>query len=164
MATVCHLPEKFLPVLPVTMVFWDSVLRPLGPWAAGRARGWGIFSRIPRARMIFCLKTRDAIWDWIQWGFSYWIATQSERDLLSQQQQQPKGLNGGGKGTITLNWVHPPVCPPWPSLSLSRRMFYKICSQRKLQIGYNRAARIIDMMEAEGIVSKANHVGKRDVL
>ena len=36
--------------------------------------------------------------------------------------------------------------------------------QRKLQIGYNRAARIIDMMEAQGIVSKANHVGKRDVL
>tara|TARA_B110000914_G_C15299386_1_gene370326 strand:- start:37 stop:726 length:690 start_codon:yes stop_codon:yes gene_type:complete len=36
--------------------------------------------------------------------------------------------------------------------------------QRKLQIGYNRAARMIDMMEDEGIVSKANHVGKRDVL
>ena len=36
--------------------------------------------------------------------------------------------------------------------------------QRKLQIGYNRAARIIDMMEADGIISKANHVGKRDVL
>ena len=36
--------------------------------------------------------------------------------------------------------------------------------QRKLQIGYNRAARIIDSMEESGIVSKANHVGKRDVL
>ena len=36
--------------------------------------------------------------------------------------------------------------------------------QRKLQIGYNRAARIIDMMEADGVVSKANHVGKRDGL
>ena len=36
--------------------------------------------------------------------------------------------------------------------------------QRKLQIGYNRAARIIDMMEADGVVSRANHVGKRDVL
>jgi S-DNA-T family DNA segregation ATPase FtsK/SpoIIIE len=36
--------------------------------------------------------------------------------------------------------------------------------QRKLQIGYNRAARIIDMMESEGVVSKANHVGKREVL
>ena len=36
--------------------------------------------------------------------------------------------------------------------------------QRKLQIGYNRAARIVDMMESDGVVSKANHVGKRDVL
>ena len=36
--------------------------------------------------------------------------------------------------------------------------------QRKLQIGYNRAARIIDMMEEKGIVGKANHVGKREVL
>ena len=36
--------------------------------------------------------------------------------------------------------------------------------QRKLQIGYNRAARIIDMMEEKEIVSKANHVGKREVL
>ena len=36
--------------------------------------------------------------------------------------------------------------------------------QRKLQIGYNRAARIVDMMEEKGIVSKANHVGKREVL
>ncbi|MAW17491.1 MAG: DNA translocase FtsK [Candidatus Pelagibacter sp. TMED272] len=36
--------------------------------------------------------------------------------------------------------------------------------QRKLQIGYNRAARIIDMMEEKSIVSKANHVGKREVL
>ena len=36
--------------------------------------------------------------------------------------------------------------------------------QRKLQIGYNRAARIIDTMEEKGVVSKANHVGKREVL
>ena len=36
--------------------------------------------------------------------------------------------------------------------------------QRKLQIGYNRAARIVDMMEENGVVSKANHVGKREVL
>ncbi|WP_420548519.1 DNA translocase FtsK 4TM domain-containing protein [Curvivirga sp.] len=36
--------------------------------------------------------------------------------------------------------------------------------QRHLQIGYNRAARIIEQMEKEGMVSSANHVGKRDVL
>ena len=36
--------------------------------------------------------------------------------------------------------------------------------QRHLQIGYNRAARIIEQMEKEGIISEANHVGKREVL
>jgi len=36
--------------------------------------------------------------------------------------------------------------------------------QRKLKIGYNRAARIIEQMEEDGIVGTANHVGKREVL
>ena len=36
--------------------------------------------------------------------------------------------------------------------------------QRKLQIGYNRAARLIEKMEDNGLVTKANHVGKREVL
>jgi S-DNA-T family DNA segregation ATPase FtsK/SpoIIIE len=36
--------------------------------------------------------------------------------------------------------------------------------QRHLQIGYNKAARLIEKMEKEGVVSTANHVGKREVL
>jgi S-DNA-T family DNA segregation ATPase FtsK/SpoIIIE len=36
--------------------------------------------------------------------------------------------------------------------------------QRHLQIGYNRAAKLIEQMEKEGIISAANHVGKREVL
>lgn len=36
--------------------------------------------------------------------------------------------------------------------------------QRHLQIGYNRAARIIDLMEKDGVITAANHVGKREVI
>jgi S-DNA-T family DNA segregation ATPase FtsK/SpoIIIE len=36
--------------------------------------------------------------------------------------------------------------------------------QRRLQIGYNRAARIIEQMEAQEIIGKADRVGRREVL
>jgi S-DNA-T family DNA segregation ATPase FtsK/SpoIIIE len=36
--------------------------------------------------------------------------------------------------------------------------------QRKLAIGYNKAARLVEQMEDEGVVGAANHVGKRDIL
>lgn len=36
--------------------------------------------------------------------------------------------------------------------------------QRKLGIGYNKAAKLVEQMEDEGVVSSANHVGKREIL
>ena len=36
--------------------------------------------------------------------------------------------------------------------------------QRKLAIGYNKAARLVEQMEEEGLVSPTNHVGKREIL
>ncbi len=36
--------------------------------------------------------------------------------------------------------------------------------QRRLQIGYNRAASLVERMEKEGLVGPANHAGKREIL
>ena len=36
--------------------------------------------------------------------------------------------------------------------------------QRKLAIGYNKAARLVEQMEEQGVVGPSNHVGKREVL
>ncbi len=57
--------------------------------------------------------------------------------------------------------------------ALYRQAVQLVCAERKastsfvqrhLQIGYNRAARIIETMEKQGVVSPANHVGRREVL
>jgi S-DNA-T family DNA segregation ATPase FtsK/SpoIIIE len=36
--------------------------------------------------------------------------------------------------------------------------------QRKLSVGYNKAAKLVEQMEEQGVISQANHVGKREVL
>jgi S-DNA-T family DNA segregation ATPase FtsK/SpoIIIE len=37
-------------------------------------------------------------------------------------------------------------------------------THRQLQLGYNKAARLIEQMEKEGVITPANHVGKREIL
>ncbi len=48
--------------------------------------------------------------------------------------------------------------------SLGRRHHRRDLGQRHLQIGYSRAARIVERMWQEGLVTTANHAGKREVL
>ncbi|HWG06409.1 MAG TPA: DNA translocase FtsK, partial [Beijerinckiaceae bacterium] len=36
--------------------------------------------------------------------------------------------------------------------------------QRRLSVGYNKAASLVERMEQEGIISPANHAGKREIL
>jgi len=66
------------------------------------------------------------------------------------------GLGGGGSGDALYDQAVALVC--------RERKASTSFVQRHLQIGYNRAARLIERMEKEGVVSPANHVGKREVL
>jgi len=65
------------------------------------------------------------------------------------------GLDSGGEDTLYDRAV---------ALVCRERKASTSFVQRHLQIGYNRAARIIERMEVEGVISRANHVGKREVL
>ncbi len=53
----------------------------------------------------------------------------------------------------------------WPCASSPRARRASISGvQRRLKIGYNRAARLIELMEQQGIVSGPEHNGNRTVL
>ena len=56
------------------------------------------------------------------------------------------------------------ACPHRGALVCRERKASTSFIQRHLQIGYNRAARIMERMEKEGVVGAANQVGKREVL
>ncbi|MGE0119364.1 MAG: DNA translocase FtsK [Dongiaceae bacterium] len=68
----------------------------------------------------------------------------------------PDSDDGGGSGDALYDEAVAIVC--------RERKASTSFIQRHLQIGYNRAARIIERMEKEGVVSEANRVGKREVL
>ena len=69
----------------------------------------------------------------------------------------PSGLGGGGEGEKGLYDQAVAVVAREGKASTS-------FIQRHLNIGYNRAAKLIEQMEKEGVVGPANHVGKREVL
>jgi len=72
------------------------------------------------------------------------------------EDEAESGDNGGGGGDALYDRAVAIVC--------RERKASTSFVQRHLQIGYNRAARIVERMEKEGVVSPANHVGKREVL
>ncbi|MGD9537779.1 MAG: DNA translocase FtsK [Alphaproteobacteria bacterium] len=73
--------------------------------------------------------------------------------------EDPEGTPGG-----TESFGDDPLYDQAVALVARERKASTSFIQRHLQIGYNRAARIIERMEVEGVVSRANHVGKREVL
>ena len=83
--------------------------------------------------------------------------TEEEGESGGTQDLLPGGGGGddGGEGDLYEKAVQ---------VVLQHRKASTSFVQRQLQIGYNRAARLIEKMEGEGIVSPANHVGKREIL
>ncbi|MCC6471403.1 MAG: DNA translocase FtsK 4TM domain-containing protein [Alphaproteobacteria bacterium] len=79
--------------------------------------------------------------------------------VTEEEDEIPAGAMPGGNGEPGDDLYDQAV-----ALVLRERKASTSFVQRHLQIGYNRAARLIERMEAEGVVSGANHVGKRDVL
>ena len=81
-------------------------------------------------------------------------------EILNLSEQTDENSNNSDKSNEQLDELYETALKIVKSEGKASTSFL----QRKLQIGYNRAARIIDMMEEKGVVSKANHVGKREVL
>ncbi|HVM82235.1 MAG TPA: DNA translocase FtsK 4TM domain-containing protein [Stellaceae bacterium] len=77
---------------------------------------------------------------------------------VETDEEAPLGFeeDGGGSGDALYDQAVALVC--------RERKCSTSFIQRHLQIGYNRAARVVERMEREGVVSAANHVGKREVL
>ena len=82
--------------------------------------------------------------------------TESDEDGLAGEDAGGFGGGNGGSGDDLYDQA--------VALVARERKCSTSFIQRYLQIGYNRAARIVERMEKEGVVSQANHVGKREVL
>jgi S-DNA-T family DNA segregation ATPase FtsK/SpoIIIE len=76
-----------------------------------------------------------------------------------EDEDDPYGLygNGGGEGGDDLFDKAVAIVARERKVSTSY-------IQRRLKIGYNRAARLIERMEEDGMISKPNHQGKREIL
>jgi DNA segregation ATPase FtsK/SpoIIIE, S-DNA-T family len=73
-----------------------------------------------------------------------------------EDEEDPYGLSGGEGGDDLYDKAI--------AIVARERKVSTSYIQRRLQIGYNRAARLIERMEEDGMISKPNHQGKREIL
>lgn len=84
-------------------------------------------------------------------------------DSVTEEDEEPGGElagNGGGDGLSESNDIYDQAV----AIVLRDRKVSTSYIQRRLSIGYNRAASLIERMEQEGLISAANHAGKREIL
>ncbi|MBX9453950.1 MAG: DNA translocase FtsK [Mesorhizobium sp.] len=87
-------------------------------------------------------------------------------DAITEDDDEDDGDGGGGKGGSSGGNFEDSEDPYDQAVAVVLRDGKASTSyiQRRLGIGYNRAASIIEKMEQEGIVGPANHAGKREIL
>ncbi|KAF0138068.1 MAG: DNA segregation ATPase FtsK/SpoIIIE S-DNA-T family, partial [Rhodospirillaceae bacterium] len=92
---------------------------------------------------------------WTQGKPAYVVGVTEEEDAVSVDATSTEWGDKDGENNLYVQAVN---------IVLRERKCSTSFIQRQLQIGYNRAARIVERMEAEGLVSRPNHIGKREVL
>ncbi len=82
-------------------------------------------------------------------------------DSVTEEQEEEGGAAGGDPGALSeSNDIYDQAV----AVVLRDRKVSTSYIQRRLSIGYNRAASLIERMEEEGLISAANHAGKREIL
>jgi S-DNA-T family DNA segregation ATPase FtsK/SpoIIIE len=90
-----------------------------------------------------------------------WLRQHGAPEYLDAVTEEPEGefgalATGGGEGDDLYDQAVAAV--------VRNRKASTSFVQRQLQIGYNRAARLMEQMEQQGVVGPANHVGRREIL
>jgi S-DNA-T family DNA segregation ATPase FtsK/SpoIIIE len=84
-------------------------------------------------------------------------------DAITEDDDESEGGGGGPAGTSNLADSDDPYDQA-VAIVLRDGKASTSYIQRRLGIGYNRAASLIERMENEGVISPANHAGKREIL
>jgi len=90
-------------------------------------------------------------------------------DAVTSEEEEGGGGSGGGDGGAVFDKgsfgdPNADLYDQAVALVLRDKKASTSYIQRRLQIGYNRAASLMERMENEGIVGAANHAGKREIL
>ena len=85
-------------------------------------------------------------------------------DILAGVEESGSGVDGGGSGEGSEGSEDDPLYDEAVAFVLDSRRASISAVQRKLKIGYNRAARMVEAMEMAGVVSAMNGNGSREVI
>ncbi|MCU0789744.1 MAG: DNA translocase FtsK [Nitratireductor sp.] len=83
--------------------------------------------------------------------------------VTEEDEEDDEGYASGPAGTLELSESND-LYDQAVAVVLNDRKVSTSYIQRRLGIGYNRAASLIERMEKEGLIGKANHAGKREIL